>query len=267
MSTLTLTGSFLNPFPANPLDEANPQPETMVYALDLDRSDGPVQYYTGHLGSGKLVANKPHFDYTIKFVFTWNPETNLSEIKAGRVCWMNISGEKAEGLVDENGNIACFECKRYDEYVSVRRTMNAIFGNTTTRLVLSEFTEEERAIYRADAWRREERVYEQAFQGITFPQDLPDGEKSDWLIKHHYDVWLLRDRVETTFLYTQSTEGRHVGDHYFALDATLHGPYANKEAMDAAIQQVTPKRIPASPCRAYINDKGEWRGCSDDEVV
>jgi hypothetical protein len=273
MTTLPLTGSFLNPFPANPWDEANPQPETIVYELYLDRCEGPIQYYTAHLGSGQMVENKPHFDYIIKFVFTWNPEANLSEIKAGRVCWMDVPGEKLEspqnleGGIDENGNIACFECKRYDEYISVRRTMNAILGNTTTRLVLSEFTEEERAIYHADAWRREERAFNRALQGITLPKDLTDAEKTDWLMKNHYDVWLLRDRLETTFLYSQSTEGRRVGDHYFALDATLYGPYANKEAMDAALEHMKSACVLAAPCRAYITEKGEWRGCSEDEVL
>jgi hypothetical protein len=192
----------------------------------------------------------------------------LAEVKAGRIRWFSVQDPtpNLENGLDEAGHIACFECKRYDEYISVGRTMNAVLGNTTTRITISEFTDEERAIYRADEWRREERAYEYSMAAIEWPVNITaKSEKAAWIDEHHSSISELRDRIEMLFLHSQSTDGKSAGDHYFAVDATLYGPYTNKEEMHAAIIQTEVKRIPAHPYRAYITPNGKWRGCADDE--
>ncbi len=234
-------------------------PEAVNYRLYLDGIIGSTEYYSGFL------------DY-IQIAFTWNPKTRIADIKSGRICWASLvssnNPNNLENGVNDKGQIACFECKRYEQYISVSEAMNAILSpNVAASIHMSKFNDEELKIYRANAWQREERLYDQTMSNITLPENLSDSEKSAWIAEYHSEIVELRGRIETLFLFSQSTDGKHPGDYYFALDSTLYGPYYNKDAMDVEINQKTAKKLPAVPCCAYIAKDGSWRCCSEDEIL
>lgn len=247
---LDLTGSFTTRFTGNPDTEPGTV-TTIVYQLELGWTIGSVEYYVGDVGSGRMENNVPIFDYTIGFVFSWNPVTHVAEVKLGRIRIYQDAEEYqsiSQNVVDESQQLTgdnrfwAFDCKRFDEAVSVSRTMNAILKDPEASIRITNFTQEEKSMYDHHSYIRLERSYTQC-----------DPNNTD--MRKYY-----RDQIEMRYIHLMCNPAEYQeGAYYYSLDTTVHGPFTTLDDMLRAVNEAkhAAKHQPAVPHMVQVVN-GEW---------
>lgn len=247
---LDLTGSFTTRFTGNPDTEPGTV-TTIVYRLDLEWTTGPVEYYVGDVGSGRMEDDVPNFDYTIGFVFSWNPVTHVAELKLGRIRIYQDAEEYQsipQNVVDESQQLTgdnrfwAFDCKRFDEAVSVSRTMNAILKDPTASIHITNFTEEERDEYDRQCYVRLHRNYSQCSPTNT---DM----------RKYY-----RDQIEMRYIYLMCNPAEYQeGAYYSSIDTKIRGPFTTLDEMlrDTNEAKANAEYQPSVPHMVRVVN-GEW---------
>jgi hypothetical protein len=251
-----------------PHDEQDPDYEAM-YRTHLEREEGPLQYYWGEVGMGKLENGSPILSFSVDFFFTWNTETREAEVKAGSQMWDENPAEKAAvpnnvvGGMNDMGHILCFAYRRYDYTVSISRVMNAILGDHVRVIRIGSFTDEERALHKAGEYKRYQHLYTLQWNSVYWPTKL-EGPVAQlaWLKKtdgsKYATLEYLRRQAEFHRLHMESAAFYSEGAYLAARDGVLFGPCDTETNLVAALAATEPLYYPAEPYRVQ-KIAGAWQ--------